>query len=61
LDSTRVQDKASLAALRDTGVLVFLSLPYSPDFTSIEDVFPVGRSWLRRYSRPEQFNALPML
>jgi len=56
-----VHDKASLAALRDTGVLVFLSLPYSPDFTSIEDVFPVGRSWLRRYSRPEQFNALPML
>jgi len=53
LDNARVHDEVALATVRDAGVVVLLLPPYSPDFNPIEDVFSVGRSWLRRYSRPE--------
>ena len=34
---------------------------YSSYLNSIEDVFAVGSSWLRRWSSPKRVNALPML
>ena len=47
--------------LRDAEVIFLFLRPYSPDFSSIEDVFYAGSSCRRRCSSPAQFNAWPML
>jgi len=60
-DNANVHDEVALATVRDAGMVVLLLPPYSPDFNLIEDVFSGFSSWLRRYSRPEHFNAWPML
>ena len=46
---------------RESLVLSSCCSPYSPYFNLIEDMFSVGRSWLKRWSSPYQFNAWPML
>jgi len=48
LDNPRIQDKVALDRVRAAGVFVWLLPPYSLDMNSTEDVFSVGRSWLRR-------------
>jgi len=55
-----LHDNVAVESLRGDGALVFLMPPYSLDFNSIEDIFSVGGSWLRRWSSPDQFNAWSM-
>jgi len=61
LDNAQVQDQAAIALIPAAGVLVRLLPPYSPDFNPIEEMFSVGRSWLRRHVTPEHFNEWPFL
>ena len=61
LDNARVHDQAAIALIQAAGGLVRLLPPYSPDLNPIEDVFSVGRSWLRRHVTPEHFNEWPFL
>jgi len=61
LHNARIHDEVALAAVRAAGVVVLLLSPYSPDFNTIEDVFSVGSSWLKRWYNPDHFNAWPML